>query len=361
MLFSDKFGGIGGTRLLLVSGLASLLAFLPSRVEADNSNAFGEKLKSTGFKIAYESYVNDNWEIFSMNADGSGVVNLTKTPNEHEHYPQISPDGTKICFAVDRGEGREAVRSLYLMDIDGGHRKKLIDNAREQFWSPDGKKIGFLPQEYTKFNVIDYYTKGMSFYDLATGQVEPHPNSANLHHLYNPSWAPNGKWIAATVHAGMGVGHAILLIEAHGDKIINLKIPGCRPCISPDGKQIAWGAGDHEIAAAAIDLDSDQPVITDWRLRIKDHTNEIYHVDWSPDSRFLSFSRGPASRGDPNKPGTFQAACEIVGVYAPGWNLCTVSAEKDGIVDLTNTNGDFFMLTTNGASNKESAWFRAKN
>jgi Tol biopolymer transport system component len=360
MIFPDKFSGTGGPRLFIVLSVFTLLALVPALMFAESAPPLPEKLKGAGFKMAYECYVNDNWEIFSMNADGSGAVNLTQTPNEHEHYPQISPDGAKICFAVDRGEGREAVRSLYLMDIDGGHRKKLIDNAREQFWSPDGKKIGFLPQEYTKFNVIDYYTKGMSFYDLATGKVEPHPNSSNLHHLYNPSWSPNGKWIAATVHAGMGVGHAILLIEAHGDKIINLKIPGCRPCISPDGKQIAWGAGDHEIAAATLDLDSDQPAITDWRLRIKDHTNEIYHVDWSPDSRFLSFSRGPASKGDPNKPGTFQAACEIVGVYAPGWNLCTVSAEKDGIVDLTNTNGDFFMLTTNGASNKESAWFRPK-
>ena len=35
-----------------------------------------------------------------------------------------------------------------------------------------GMKIGFLPQEYPKFNVIDYYTKGMSFYDLATGKIE---------------------------------------------------------------------------------------------------------------------------------------------------------------------------------------------
>ena len=47
----------------------------------------------------------------------------------------------------------------------------------------------------------------MSFYDVASGKIAPHPNSANLFHLYNPSFAPNGKWIVATVHAGMGVSH----------------------------------------------------------------------------------------------------------------------------------------------------------
>ena len=95
------------------------------------------------------------------------------------------------------------------------------------------------------------------------------------------------------------------------------------------------------------------------RLRIQDKTNETYHVDWSPDSRFLSLSRGPASKGDPTKPGTFQSACEIVGVYAPGWDLCAVSAEHEGVLDLSQaTDADFTMLTTNGLSNKESAWFQ---
>nr|WP_321349258.1 hypothetical protein [uncultured Methanoregula sp.] len=59
-----------------------------------------------------------------------------------------------------------------------------------------------------------------------------------------------------------------------------------------------------------------------------------------------------------SKPGTFQAACEIVGVHAQGWNLAAVSAERDGTLDLnTAKESDFSMLTTNGWSNKESAWF----
>jgi Tol biopolymer transport system component len=338
--------------------LVAAALFLTTGASTQAQAALKERLKSSPFKIAFECYVNDNWEIFVMNADGSNPVNLTGTPKEHEHYPQVSADGTKICFSVDLGEGRDAVRSLYVMDIDGKNRRKLADNAREPFWSPDSKVIGFLPQEYAKFNVMDYYTKGMSFYDLATGQIEPHPNSTNLHHLYNPSFAANDKWIVSTVHAGMGFDHAILAIKVRGTNIINLKIPGCRPCLSPDGKQIAWGSGDHEIVAAPIDLESDSPSVGPWRLRIRDKTNETYHVDWSPDSRFLSFSSGPASKGDPAKPGTFQSACEIVGVYAAGWNLYAVSAERDGVVDLDHApEADVLTLTTNGFSNKESAWF----
>jgi len=348
----------GPSFLVAVPVLATVL-LLTAGTSTQAQTPLRERLAASRFKIACECYVNDNWEIFVMNADGSEPVNLTKTPKEHEHYPQVSPDGTKLCYSVDAGEGREAVRSLFVMDVDGKNRRKLVDSAREPFWSPDSKVIGFLPQEYPKFSVTDYYTKGMSFYDLATGKTEPHPNSANLHHLYNPCFAANGKWIVSTLHAGMGFDHAILAIEAHGNKIINLKIPGCRPCVSPDAKQIAWGSGDHEVVLAPIDLDSDSPAVGPWRLRIRDKTNETYHVDWSPDSRFVCLSRGPASKGDPTKLGTFQAACEIVGVYAPGWNLCAVSAERSGIVDLNSaTDADFVMLTTNGFSNKEPAWFR---
>jgi hypothetical protein len=320
-----------------------------------------EKLKKENAKIAYETYVDNNWEIFVMNADGSNAVNITKTADAHEHYPQVSPDGTKIAFTVDSGEGRDTVRTLWVMDTDGTHRKKLVEHGREPFWAPDSQTIGFLPQEYPKFNVIDYYTKGMSFYDLGTGKIEEHPNSANLHHLYNPSFAPNGKWIVSTVHAGMGYSHAILAIERNGTNIVNLGIPGCRPCLSPDGKQIAWGPGDHMIAAAPIDLESGHPKVGPWRVQIKDEKQKIYHVDWSPDSEFLSISRGPESDGDLSKTGTFHSACEIVGVYAKDWNILAVSAKRDGVLDLNSAaDSDYAMLTTNGLSNKESAWFAPK-
>ena len=317
-----------------------------------------ERLKATGYKIAYECYLDGNWEIFVANADGSEAANITRTPHENEHYPQISPDGTKMCFSIDEGEGRDAVRSLWVMDIDGKNRRKLADHAREPFWRHDGQVIGFLPQEFPKFNVIDYYTKGMNFYDLKTGKVEPHVNSGKIAHLYNPGFSPDGKWIVATVHAGMGFDHAILLIEARGDRIINLGIPGCRPCLSPDGKRIAWGAGDHELALAPISLDADKPSVGKWDLTLKDEKDKIYHIDWSPDGKFVSFSRGPDGEGDLSKPGTFQAACEIVGVHAKDWNIFATSAERKGTLDLLKAGeADLAQITTNGASNKESAWF----
>lgn len=349
---------IRSSRLRSLAALmcGTLLFTLASAARADDSPALRERLKASGFKIAWESYVGGNSEIFVIGADGSDAANLTRTPSEHEHYPQVAPDGKKICFNVDAGEGRTAVRSLWMMDIDGKNRKKIADNAREPFWSPDGKVIGYLPQEYPKFNVIDYYTKGLVYYHLDTGASENHPNAEKLHHLYHPRFSPNGKWVVSTVHAGMGCSHAILLIEAHGDKIINLKIKGCRPTISSDGKHIAWGEGDHDLTTAPLDTDSENPSVGPVEFRIKDSKKKIYHIAWSPDGKFVSFSRGPDGEGDLTKTGTFQAACEIIGVYAKDWDLYAV-AVGTGVLDLnTASEKDVVRLTSDGNSNKEPCW-----
>ncbi len=218
------------------------------------------------FALVHESYIGDNWELCVSRADGSGTYNLTNTPDQHEMYPQVSPDGKKICFVSDTGAGRQTIRSVWVMDIGGSNRKKIADYARQPCWSPDSQTIAYLPQEFRKFNIADYFTKGLTFYDVETGEERAHVNHDALHHLYNPCFSANGKWIAATVHAGMGFGHANLLIEVDGPRIIDLGLHGCRPCLSPDGRLIAWGEDDYTIAVAELDVSAETPQVApaDW-------------------------------------------------------------------------------------------------
>ena len=195
---------------------------------------------------------------YLCNADGSNPVNLTKTKDVDEVYPKPSPDGTKICFVADEGKGDARVRNVYYMNSDGTGRTKVADNAREPCWSPDGTQIAFLKGEFEKFSYYDYSTRGLFIYDLKTGKTREHVNRKLLH-LYTLNWSPDGNWFVATIHGGLGFRHAILAIEANGDKVFDLNLGGCRPNVSPDGKKICWGHGDYSAGVADLDLSGPIP------------------------------------------------------------------------------------------------------
>lgn len=345
--------------------LPRLTAFLLSATawisNAGAAESIETLLANTPNKLLCEGYTNNNWELFIMNADGSKLRNLTNTADINEVYPQASPDGSKIAFLSDVGTGRSTVRSLWVMDVNGENRRKIADYARQPFWSPDSKTLAYLPQEFKKFSVLDFSTKGMIFHDMETGKDRPHPISAKIHHLYNPGFSPNGKWIVATVHSGMGLGHGTLLIETEGERIVELKTGGCRPTYSPSGKFLAWGPSDHELRVAEFDWSGDAPSLGKVRLQILHEKDKIYHVDWCPNEEVLTLSQGIPGKGDLSKPGTYEAASEIVGVYADGWNIVAVALGDGGTVDLQNPPpGRVLQLTKDGQSYKESEWIPVK-
>lgn len=300
----------------------------------------GIDTKSIPYKIIYESLREEdgrkNWELIMIGADGSNPVNLTKTAGVSEIYPHASPDGTKVCFEGEEGEGRQKVRSVYCMNIDGTDRVKVAHNARQACWSPDGQTIAFLKAEFERYTIQDFATKGVYFYDLKTGKTTEHANNGKLYHLYNLCWSPDGKWFAATVHGGMGFDHADLAFPANGPEIYDLtpfRVTGCRPDFSPDGKKLTWGATDWDLCVASIDFGSGKPAVTNVQAIVKcDKEHEVYHTDFSPDGRYVAFSYGPEAN-------------EMGGGEAPGWNIC--------ISDLT---GKWTQITTDGHHNKEPDW-----
>ena len=296
-------------------------------------------LKAVPFKIVYETLREtagkENWELCLVNADGSDPTNLTQTADVDEMYPHASPDGTKVCFVADEGTGRNKVRNVYYMNVDGSGRVKVADNARQPCWGPDSKTIAYLKAEYERYTLRDFATKELIFYDIATAKHEPHPNK-DLHHLYNICWSPDGDWFAATVHGGMGHDHAILAFQAHGPAVYDLTpyhVTGCRPDLNFDGTRVTWGMTDWDLCWAKIDLTAPAPKVTDVQPFVKcDKKYEVYHTDFSPDGKYIAFSYGPK-------------AAEQVGGKAPGWNIC-----------VSNLEGKWVQITTDGNHDKEPDW-----
>ena len=75
-----------------------------------------------GQRIAYISQEDGNFEIYIINADGSGKVRLTNNPSS-DGLPVWSPDGQWISFRSDRGGGW----AIYAVRPDGTGLRKLVD------------------------------------------------------------------------------------------------------------------------------------------------------------------------------------------------------------------------------------------
>jgi TolB protein len=89
-------------------------------------------------------------DVYVMNADGSDVQQLTDT-DEDARGPSWSPDGARIVFAKTGGDpdptkGGTADFEIFVMNADGTGLTQLTDNGRVDLtpsFSPDGTQIVF--------------------------------------------------------------------------------------------------------------------------------------------------------------------------------------------------------------------------
>ena len=114
-----------------------------------------------GTKIAFASNSDGNYDLYVMNADGSGVVQLTDDgvgpPAISNRFPTWSPDGTGIAYTSTRLDHNE---EIYVMDVSGGFvnppSTRLTDNLvidRSPAWSPDGARIAFASRQGGIFDI----------------------------------------------------------------------------------------------------------------------------------------------------------------------------------------------------------------
>lgn len=103
-----------------------------------------------GARIAFACFSGGNFEIFVMNADGSGPLNITRSP-WYDMYPAWSPDGSKIMFSTDRspsatpqvGSGTFKQKQIYIINPDGSGLVNLTNDpgVEDGFaaWTPAGQ------------------------------------------------------------------------------------------------------------------------------------------------------------------------------------------------------------------------------
>jgi Tol biopolymer transport system component len=131
--------------------------------------------------LVYESRAPGNSDIFRISLAGGAAtpVNLTNNPFA-DQYPRVSPDGTRIIFQSNRNLNFE----IYVMNADGSGVRNLTSNAADDrfaSWTPDGTRI-----VWSRFiDSFDLYVMNAD----GTGQ---RPLVATPFEETNPSVSPDG-------------------------------------------------------------------------------------------------------------------------------------------------------------------------
>jgi TolB protein len=166
-----------------------------------------------GTRIVCEGNQTGNWELYVINADGTGPHQITDNPAP-DIYPAWSPDGTTIAFTSSRDghKGREG--AVYLMNTDGSNVRRVTwlesMDATPSF-SPDGTKLTWVDMScfsggcgpsHTYIGNLD----GTGVRRLTQGNRND----------YNPVFSPDGTKVAfmsADIHDLLRSGDALWDIE----------------------------------------------------------------------------------------------------------------------------------------------------
>jgi TolB protein len=200
------------------------------QLTSDTGSAVRPAWTADGTKIAFNNRGQGTvvHEIFSMNADGSGLMQLTPVDNDGNpnNHPVWSPDGTKIAFQRQSANGRNS--DIWVMNAsDGTGQVNLTPNSPSSLdtdpdWSPEGTKLVFSSSDEELYTV-----------NAAGSPRSPLTNTPEVAE-YEPAWSPDGKEIVFTRSDQNGID--IWKMRADGTSETNLT----------DTPEIAESAGDWQ-------------------------------------------------------------------------------------------------------------------
>ena len=257
---------VGTTTAKAVFGVATFAGLSTSQIGAGytlaaSANGLGDAtsapfdvVSQSSGRIAFTSDRGGCPNIYAMNPDGTGTVELTSIGycGEYANGAAWSPDGMKIAYDVTPTVwwvGR--VPWIVLMNADGSQPITLVRDTlfgrEEAAWSPDGAKIAG-----TNWGLICSIRGG-----CGPGPGNPQIFAVNadgsgfrilVSHGHTPSWSPDGTQLAFADH--YNPDHTVNLIDddiyvmnADGTGVTNLtNSPGSddSPAWSPDGTRIAF-------------------------------------------------------------------------------------------------------------------------
>jgi Tol biopolymer transport system component len=230
-----------------------------------------------GSKIAFQTRRDGNFEVYTMNPDGTEVTNVTKNALDDER-PAWSPDGRLLVFDSNR-DRKGQLSDVWVMNGDGSNLTQLTHGPAfngNASWSPDGKKIVF---ESTRTYSDEIYTMNAD----GSNQVQLTKDVAIT---TDANWSRNNRIVFASTISGNWQIYAINPDGSGRARLTDNKATEFGPAWSPDGSRIAFhsnrdgvfkiwvmnadGANPHAVTASSVD---------------------DYNPTWAPDGYEIAFQR----------------------------------------------------------------------
>ena len=170
-----------------------------------------------GTKLAFR----DVGGIYVVNADGTGETRLPGTSSA-DAWPAWSPNGAQI--AVRSLEGGSD--GIYVLDVDGSGRRRVVEGGAWPAWSPDGRRIAYSDGEH--IYVVNADGGGRR-------RITSMPGAKD-----SPTWSHDGRKIAFRLN------DAIAVTDVDGGQSRNLATPGGTGLANPEGRgaiKLASGRG----------------------------------------------------------------------------------------------------------------------
>lgn len=217
-----------------------------------------------GSLLVFErQYDDQRWETYKVRPNGSGLTKMDLGCKGRPiaeicevSGPALSPDGKQIAFFHAYGSEKNVngeiwieVGAIAVVNVDGSGYRQLTQRQNptssediQPFWSPDGKRIGFVRLNSTARPRGRQAIFVMNANGTGTRRVTPWQMQAGDH----PDWSPDGRWIVfRSPDPGGFAGTDLYRVRPDGTglrRLTNTKpdVEVLSTSFSPDGKSIVF-------------------------------------------------------------------------------------------------------------------------
>jgi Tol biopolymer transport system component len=133
--------GVDGTTISRISGRLAY-AFKSGGAQSIWRTQFGQQYSPDGSRIAFESGLSGNLEIWLCSSEGQNCAQLTSLGAGATGTPTWSPDGKHVAFYSNV----EGSSQIYVIPVEGGSTRRLTSDSWGGFiprWSRNGESIYF--------------------------------------------------------------------------------------------------------------------------------------------------------------------------------------------------------------------------